>query len=279
MSELNRVFCPVCFREAPDVEPIAICDTCGADVEVSGGWVEAETWNVVFDQVVAITTLARESGSKRHLNAVEGAVAGAIVKRNQKDALKIRIALVNELRRLDAELNSILAACNDCRHKDTCEKALEKREVCLGIGPRWDGSRAHNASVLETGRCVIPNCKDCAEAVASPDSGEKREHHDDPCGGRLCSECEIAMCDGPTLDEAAAESLLEVLIGDDTVEFFLTRLVESVGLDEIAGGLLAGLSPWGRDELSKRLALDESTVDRASGGARGTTSEKPSGRA
>ena len=125
------------------------------------------------------------------------------------------------------------------------------------------------------------------------DGADEQEHFDDPCGGRRCDECEIGGCPGPNDDEARAEALLEELIDNDTVEFFLARLVESVTIDEIADGLLAGLSTWGRGELAKRLALVGSPVKRPNkqffvigpdggsevgGDARGTGSEKPEKR-
>lgn len=258
----------MCFKSVLAADAVAICCECGAVVDEAGGWVEADTWSDVMAVVSEVNEAARCAGADRIRERLGAAAVRALLQKTNMEAAWV--ALINTARALEAELQEIVSVCDKCRHRGVCVASIEKREVCAGVGPLWEASRAHTSCIRKLGSCNIPGCITCksesdvlARGVseargtgdASPDGGDEQEHFDDPCGGRLCSECDIAGCDGPNEDEARAEALLEELIDSDTVEFFLARLVESVTIDEIADGLLGGLSTWGRGELAKRIAL------------------------
>ena len=246
MAVSDWVACPVCFADTHEADAGVICAECGAKVEESGGWVDHKQYEWDDSYFEEVFSRAHKAGAYRIMQEAHDAMI-RITMNDDISGRDQKIALIVAVRPLEAELNKAIAICSECLHKGKCVGGFEKQEVCAGIGPRWAASNAHNRRIQDAGACDIPGCTICDD--------DDKESHNDPRYGSGSDEYFTDWCDGLTEDQEDALAHLEDMNSNGTMKFFLTRLAESVTVDEIADGLLGGLSTWGRGDLAKRLAM------------------------
>lgn len=246
MAVSDWVACPVCFADTHEADASEICVACGARVLEAGGWVDHNQYERDDSYIEEVFSRAHRVGAYRIMQEAHDAMI-RITMNDNISGRDQKIALIVAVRPLEAELSKATAICNECLHKGKCAGGFEKQEICAGIGPRWASSRAHNRRIRDVGACDIPGCIVCKD--------DDKESHDDPHYGSGNDEYFTDWFDGLTEDQEDALSHLEDMNSNGTMKFFLTRLAESVTIDEIADGLLGGLSTWGRGDLAKRIAM------------------------